>query len=130
MDTLDMKAALGQIALAIGMKSLERLTSQLDPDVMLQQATELIRTELKETFQGILGDEENPWAANLIDRLYQDLDASEVIDKIASPLATAMIDYFKQETSDLIAAIIAEIDLDVISELVAEKIAAKIQIGS
>jgi hypothetical protein len=126
----DMKAALGQIALAIGVKSFERLASQLDPDTMIQQATELIRVEIKEAFEQILGDENNPWASDLIDRLYQDLDAADVIEKIAGPLTAAMIDYFKQETTDLIDAIVAEIDLEAISELVAEKVAAKIQIGT
>lgn len=130
MEPTDLKTALGQVALAIGLKSLENLTSRLNPDEMMAQATEVVRVELKDAFREILGDEENPLASGLIDRLYQDLDASEVIEKIAGPVATAMIDYFQQQTSDLIDAVVDALDLDAISEMVAEKIAAKVQIGS
>lgn len=129
MNSPDMRNALTQVALAIGMKSAERLASQLDPDIMMEQAAEMIRTELKEAFQGILGDSENSWTSDLIDRLYQDLDADQVIERIAEPLAKAMADYFKQETSELVDAIVNQLDFDELIEKVADKVAARVQIG-
>lgn len=125
----DVKSALGQIAVAIGIKAIDRLTAELDPEVMLTRAGELIGVEIRNALVEILGDEESTWASNLIDRLYESLDASEIIEKIASPLAKAMVDYFKQETSDLIDAIVAEIDLDALAENIAGRIAGRVQIS-
>ncbi|MFH1295326.1 MAG: hypothetical protein ABIH84_01990 [bacterium] len=125
----DVKSALGQIALAMGLKAIERLTDELDPDVMLTRASEMVGGEIKNALMEILGDENSTWASNLIDRLYENLDDGEIIDKIAGPLAMAMVDYFKQETSDLIDAIIAEIDLDDLAEKIADRIAGRVQIS-
>lgn len=125
----EVQIALGKIAVAMGIKAIDRLTAELDPEVMLAKASELIGVEIKNALLEILGDEESTWASNLIDRLYEDLDASDIIEKIAGPLAKAMADYFKQETSDLIDAIIAEIDLDDLAEKIADRIAGRVQIS-
>lgn len=130
MDTsAEVRGALGQIAIAMGLKAINRLTTELDPEVMLDKAGALIGVEIKNALVEILGDEESTWASNLIDRLYESLDASEIIEKIAGPLAKAMVDYFKQETSDLIDAIVAEIDLDALAENIAGRIAGRVQIS-
>lgn len=126
----EVRNALKQIATTLSLRAIEGLSSQLNPEAMMAKAGEILGVEMKNALVEILGDEESTWTSDLIDRMYNDLDASEVIEKIATPLTTAMTNYFKEETTDLIDAIVNQLDLDSLSEMVAEKVVARIQITS
>jgi len=129
MEPSEFGDALKKLTMGLGLKALEKLTSQLDPDQLMQQASQALGAELKETLTEILQDPEAAPLREIIDRLYEELDADQIISAVAKPLADQLAAFFiKEETGDLVQAIADALDLDEVTELVAQKIASRVQI--
>lgn len=126
----DLKDALGKLALAVGMNSLQRLTSELDPNVMLEKSSQILREEFRAAFLEVLGDVQSDTVQELLDRLFERLDDSEVIAAIAESLAKSLATWFQENPDGLISAIVEYIDMDELTSMVADKVAERIQLGS
>ena len=48
---------MGKVAMAFGLEALKAVPGSLDPEQLLARATEVIRTEVRQTVQEILSDE-------------------------------------------------------------------------
>jgi hypothetical protein len=124
------KKALNQLALEMGVKLLERLPSYLEPEKLLQMASEVLGEETAKQIRDILEDSDSGPMAGLIDKLYQDLDGEKIIETISKPLAEQLASWLQEENlSSLIAAIVQELDFEVLSENIASKIAERIQLS-
>ena len=129
MEKRELKEVLGKLATALGHRYLERLVSQLDPDQLVERASEVLGVELREVLNEIFRDADLAPLRELIDRLYEDLDTDQIIDAIARPLATDLAEWFKDEGADYLAgAIVEELDLRVLAEMVADRVASRVQI--
>ncbi len=115
--------------MSLGFKTLETLADQLDPQQLIQKASQLISTELRESIKKVLQDPEAAPLQDLIDQLYEELDTDRIISAITTPLANQLSDWFKEQPDDLIAAIVDAIDFEEVMELVAEKVAHRIQLN-
>lgn len=124
------REALGKLASSLGLKALERLVSQLDYDQLIERASELLGVELKDALKEILQDADFAPLRELIDRLYEDLDTDRIIDAIAGPLAIDLGAWFKYEGTDSLAGtIVEELDLDELTDKVAERVAGRVRIS-
>lgn len=128
MEPSEIRDALKKLTMGLGFKALEKLTSQLDPDKLMQQASQILGAEIKETLTEILQDPDAAPLREVIDRLYEVLDTDQVIEAIAKPLADRLAAWFKEESTELVNAIVQEIDLDEFGDLIAEKVASRLQI--
>ena len=118
-----------KLAVALGMKALQNVTENFDPDKLIENAKDGIATSLKDTILEILSDPDDSTTSNILDRLFERLDDSDVIAAIAKPLAESFQEHIKENSSqDLATAIVNElsIDRDEIIEAIANKIAQRI----
>lgn len=130
MEKSELKELFAKLASILGHKYLEGLVSQLDPDQLIERASELLGVELRDVLKEIFQDADLAPLRELIDRLYEDLDTDQIINAISQPLATDLAEWFKNEGADSLAsAIVEELDLTELTERVAELIASRVQIA-
>lgn len=107
------RQALEQLGMTLGMKALQNLGSLLDPEKMVDKATEILSANLRDAVKEILNDPQEDTTASLLDRLFEELDIDEVIQSIAKPLADSFTEYLKENMwSDVVAAIVEEMEID------------------
>lgn len=130
MEQYEFGEALRKLAMGLGLKTLEALTSQLDPDILLQQASESLEAEIRIALTEILQDLEGEPVQGLIDRLFAELDEDKIIQAISPILAAELATWFKTEETVFISNVLLNaLDMDEMKELVAEKLVNRIQIS-
>jgi hypothetical protein len=131
MEQYEFGEALRKLAMGLGLKTLEALTSQLEPDHLLQKASESLDTEIRRALSEIFQDAQAEPLQGLIDRLFENLDTDQIIQKIAPILATDLGEWFKTEESvHLSKVVLNSLDLDEVKVLVAEKVADRILLSA
>jgi hypothetical protein len=131
MDQYEFGEALRKLAMGLGLKTLETLTNQLEPDQLLQKASESLDIEIRRALADIFRDAQAEPLQGLIDRLFEHLDTDQIIQRIAPILAADLGEWFKTEEANLLSGVLIDrIDMDEMKILVAEKIAERIQLSS
>lgn len=132
MENRELGEALTTVAKQLGIRVLSSLSHRLDPDELMAEARELLGGEMRGAFIELLQDPETEPLRTLIDQLFKKLDEDALIAAIAPSLATALTEWFKTEEGaidTLVTAIVEEMDLDELKEIVAEKVANRVQIA-
>lgn len=131
MEQYEFSEALRKVAMGLGIKTVEALTSQLDPDQLLQTARDSLEIEIRRALAEVFQDTQAEPLQGLIDRLFEHLDTDLIIKKIAPTLAADLGEWFKSEESELLAEVLIKtLDMEEIKVMVAEKIADRIQLSS
>lgn len=125
----EMQDALQKLVTGMGLQLVQSFTSRFDPDAMVQEASERVGVELRAAFQQVLENVDSDATQKLLDDLFQAIDLNDVIRAVAEPLAKSLADWFKEDSTDLVEAIVNMFDTDELMELVAQKIADRIQIS-
>lgn len=125
----EMQDALKTLLAGMGLQLVQSFTSRFDSDAMVQEASERVGIELKAAFQAVLENTDSDATQKLLDDLFQAIELDDVIRAVAEPLAKSLADWFKEDSGDLIEAIVSMFDTDELMELVAQKIADRIQIS-
>jgi len=119
-------------AKTLGAESLKQAIGQLSPEELLAKAEESLKSQFKEILTEALQEAD---IKGVVDELYQSLDENKVIEGITPSLASDMSAYFKDEGSEvLLEALVRSIiddylDLDDLTQQVAEKVTARLQIA-
>lgn len=131
MRNLEASKALKTLAMAYGLNVLERLSSSLDPDRLIEQAGEVLGSQLRDAAAEILQDSDSVLMQDLIDRVYGILDEERIIEVISGPLAESRSTWFKDEASDLLVeGIVDQIDQDDLLEMISQKLAERLALRS
>ena len=126
-----LKEAFRKLVAGMGLKYLEQMRNNLDPDAILQQVAESFAEQVKETVTEVVQDPNSTHMASLMEQIYRDIDEDSVIAAIAQPLAENLALWLREEGADLVVeAIMRRIDIDSeeIARLVSEQLAQRLQV--
>lgn len=131
MQDYEIKEKLKKLANAMGIKALEVLSSQLDPDQLLQRASELLGIEVKEAVKEVLEDSDSALVEELVTRTYDGLPEEIILEAITKPLVDLLAEWFREDGLDaLVEALTSKIDEDQLMDLIAEKLSGRVRISS
>ena len=131
MEQYEFSEALRKVAMGLGIKTIEALTNQLEPDHLLEKASESLDIEIRRALAEMFQDAEAEPLQGLVDRLFEHLDTDLIIKKIAPILAVDLGEWFKSEESDQLAEVLIKtLDMEEIKDMVAEKVADRIHLSS
>jgi len=138
MDPQKWREAIQAFASALEIQSLKQVFGQLSADEVLAKAEQSLRTQFKEVLTEVLLEADSPFLEKITDGQYDSLNDSDVIEAITPPLATDLGQWLREEGEEggrealldtLVKSIIDDyLDLDYLTEQVAEKVTARLQI--
>ncbi|MCJ7792662.1 MAG: hypothetical protein MUP45_01675 [Candidatus Marinimicrobia bacterium] len=142
MDPQKWREAIQAFASALEIQSLKQVFGQLSPDEVLAKAEQSLRTQFKEVLTEVLLEADSSFLEKITDGQYDSLNDSDVIEAITPPLATDLGQWLREEGEEggreaLLDALVRNLideeegfDLEELKELVAEKVANRLQIAS